>query len=235
VTTKSTQPELQRAVVEAADTELGRLLASAPPEILADTTVILMGDNGTKREAVEPPYDPLRSKRTVFEGGVRVPLVVAGPHVAARGSRSAALVEIVDLFVTVAELAGVPLVDVAGGGSGFPLAGSEVRPVDGRSLLPYLADPAAPSERDLVFVEMFEPNGSPPYTLDHTAVRDATHKLVREDGVETLYELVPGALDEGPDLLADGVSAEEQAILDALRLRLDERLASLPYDDLWKE
>jgi arylsulfatase A-like enzyme len=41
----------------------------------------------------------------MYEGSVRVPLIVSGPGVAARG-RSAALAELVDLYPTILDLAG---------------------------------------------------------------------------------------------------------------------------------
>ena len=86
-----TVADLHRAVLQAADTELGRFLASIPSELLATTTIFLTSDNGTQPEAVEFPYSPDRAKRTVFEGGVHVPLVATGAHVAQPGSHSAAL------------------------------------------------------------------------------------------------------------------------------------------------
>jgi len=64
----------------------------------ADTLVILLGDHG-------PPF--YRGKTTCYEGGVRVPLIVAWPDVFAPGTRSAALVSAVDILPTMLEAAGV--------------------------------------------------------------------------------------------------------------------------------
>ena len=47
-----------KAAVEAADAELGRLLAGLPKE----TVVIVVGDNGTPRPAVEAPFLPEHAK-----------------------------------------------------------------------------------------------------------------------------------------------------------------------------
>jgi arylsulfatase A-like enzyme len=228
VTDTSTPAELHRAVLQAADTELARFLAAIPPDVRANTTIVLTADNGTQPEAVEPPYLSAHAKRSVYEGGVHVPLIVTGPLVSRPGARSDALVHIVDVFATVADIAGVPLVDLPDEDLGFPLPNGLNRPVDGLSLLPYLRDPDAPSQREHVFVEQFSPNGAPPYALDWQGLRDATHKLVRIDGVEELYALDP-KLGEVDDLLADGVSTEEQAIADRLRGELDHLLATTPF------
>jgi arylsulfatase A-like enzyme len=223
-----TVADLHRAVLQAADTEIGRFLDAIPAALLPTTTIFLSSDNGTQPEAVEFPYSPDRAKRTVFEGGVHVPFVAAGAHVAQPGSRSAALVQFVDLYITMAELAGSPLVDMASGNYGLPVDG-KLRELDGRSLLPFLADPNAPSARDYVFTEIFDPNGPPPYENDMSSVRNATHKLVRSNGEEALFELTPGELDEGPNILFDGIDSTEQAMLDELVAQLD-LYTTLPYD-----
>jgi Sulfatase len=217
----SSQSELHRAVLQAADTELGRLLASIPPDVLARTTILLSSDNGTKDISIDSPYLTDRSKGTLYDGGLHVPLIVTGPLVADPGSRSAALVHLVDVFTTVADIAGVPLVDLEGGLAGFEVTPEDVREIDGVSLLPYLADPSTPSQRTYLFGEEFEPNGPPPYSLDDLTVRDATHKLLRQGGVDELYAYMPGAIDEGVNLLLDGVSPTEQEILDRLGAQLD--------------
>ena len=138
------------AMVEALDTEIARLLARLGPDVLARTTVILVGDNGTPAEVTLPPFDPAHAKETLFEGGINVPLIVAAPDLPVRGVESAALVHTVDLFATVAQLAGVELDDA------FPgLVHDSV------GLLPYLEDPRRPSLRRTVVAELFHPNGLP--------------------------------------------------------------------------
>ncbi|MFG0318573.1 MAG: sulfatase-like hydrolase/transferase, partial [Planctomycetota bacterium JB042] len=143
-----------KAMIEAMDAELGRLLASIPPDVRQRTTVVFLGDNGTPAPVAVPPLGPGNAKGTLFEGGIRVPMIVTGPHVASPGSEAEAFVHAVDLFATVADVAGVPL------GTTYP----DVL-FDGRSILPSLADPTAPSQRTHVFSERFFPNldgGLPP-------------------------------------------------------------------------
>ena len=94
----ATPAEQYRAMIEAVDSELSRFLREVDPQVLADTTIVLMGDNGTPEGAIEPPFDADRSKGSMFEGGIRAPLVISGPHVAEPGTISDALVHAVDIL-----------------------------------------------------------------------------------------------------------------------------------------
>lgn len=141
---------LYDAMVAALDHEIGRLLEGMDPALRARTIVVFMGDNGTSSAGAESEGD--RVKGSLFEGGIRVPLIVTGPGVA-RG-RSEALVDATDLWATVAELAGVDL----------PLHradGSEVIH-DGTSLVPYFADPNLPTLRRWAWAEQLGPSGCQP-------------------------------------------------------------------------
>ena len=131
-----------RAMIEAMDTEIGRLLSSLPPEELANTYVIFIGDNGTDRRAISAPYRRASSKGTAYEGGVHVPMIVAGPGVRAR-STAEGLVNSVDLFTTIMEMAGIdPDTTIP----------NDVRH-DSVSILPYLQDPALPSIREWIYAD----------------------------------------------------------------------------------
>ena len=102
--TGATNRAIFEAMVEAMDTEIGRLLENVT---LADTTVIFIGDNGTTGAVIAPPYPRDKAKATMYEGGVRVPLLIAGAGVASPNRQVSALVSAVDLFPTILELAGI--------------------------------------------------------------------------------------------------------------------------------
>jgi len=136
-----------KAQVEALDTEIGRLLGSLG-STLEKTTVIFIGDNGTPNEVIQPPYTQDQGKRSLYQGGIHVPLIISGPKALTPGV-SNALVSAVDIFATVAELAGVDLHEVESPG----------RKLDSVSLVPYLENPAAPSQRETIMAELFGPNG----------------------------------------------------------------------------
>ena len=98
-----------RTMVEALDTEIGRLLAGLDAKTRARTTVIFLGDNGTLRAAVRPPFSRREAKGTLLSGGCKVPLIVQGFGVpeARRGTASDTLAESVDLYATMLDLAGI--------------------------------------------------------------------------------------------------------------------------------
>lgn len=164
-------PVHYRASVQALDSELGRLFAGMDPGVRARTTVIFMSDNGSPNEVVTAPSTSGRAKGTLFEGGVRVPLIISGPTVAYPGSQCNALVNSVDVFPTVMELCGVSAASQ-----------STSRRIDGVSLTPYLAQPWRPPLRDWVFATKFLPNGFGPFTSLGRMIRNARWKLIERQG-----------------------------------------------------
>ncbi len=92
---------LLAAMIESMDTEMGRLLAGVD---LDNTVVIYMGDNGTDANVRRDPVPERRAKGTLYEGGIRVPMVAAGPGI--RVGRVSSLVNSTDVFATIIELAG---------------------------------------------------------------------------------------------------------------------------------
>jgi arylsulfatase B len=208
VTEEDSDADKFAALVEAADTELGRLLEGLPSE----TTVIVVGDNGSDLPLVRAPWALQGGKSTLFEGGIRVPLLVAGPLVQAPG-RSDALVHTVDVAATVAALT----------------CGDLQRPVDGLSLVPLLQDPSARFPRQYVYTELFGPPGPPDYDTDYRAVLDGRYKLIRNvnTGEETLHAIGLSPAEESGDLLAKGSVPDAY---DALARQLDELDGELRYD-----
>ena len=95
-----------RSAIEAADTEIQRLLDEATID-LNNTTIILLGDNGSVVGMAAPPFNPGRAKGSLYEGGINVPLIIAGDGVSAPDRVSDALVNTTDLFTTVLNLAGI--------------------------------------------------------------------------------------------------------------------------------
>ncbi|MCB9879370.1 MAG: sulfatase-like hydrolase/transferase [Planctomycetes bacterium] len=156
------------AMVEAMDTEIGRLLRDLPAARKPGTTVLFFGDNGTPQQTTVAPFVPSHAKGTLFEGGIHVPLIVAGAGVdAAPGSVVDQLVQVTDVFATVADLAGVPA---------ERQAEAIARPLDSLSLRPLLdGDPE--NDRDWprwwAFAERFAPNGGEGDPMETIDARDA--------------------------------------------------------------
>jgi arylsulfatase A-like enzyme len=204
-----------RAMVEAMDTEIGRLLAGMGSQ-RAHTNVIFMADNGTPRFAAVSPFLPSHAKLTPYEGGVNVPLIISGPAVIGNGREVQSLVHSTDIFSTVLELAGVDQ-DV--------LHSNET--VDGLSLVPYLKDPQQASIRSYVFSELFVPNGTW-HSKETRILRNKRYKLIRF-GLRApfVYELYDLSFDpfETNNLVGSGMSNSAQSAFRRLRTELELLLA----------
>jgi arylsulfatase A-like enzyme len=186
-----------RAMTECMDHHLARLLEGI--EDLDETVVIFVGDNGTPNSVAEAPYQDGRGKLTVYESGIRVPLIVAdGSDLSVAGASRvvAEPVHLVDLFSTIAELANVD------GGAG----------VDGVSILP-LWSGEAESVRDWVYSERIG-------ETDADAVfRKGKNKLlikaVEQDGVWCTQKLRLFQLDRDR-FEADDLAEQKPDLVDAL-------------------
>lgn len=83
------------AIAEALDQEIGRLLQEVN---LGDTTVALVGGNGTAKPVLAAPHSPKHAKGTLYETGIRVPLLIAGSGVANPGRVATEAVNTVDIL-----------------------------------------------------------------------------------------------------------------------------------------
>lgn len=214
----SSKAELYRAMVQALDTEIGRLLDEMDPVVRSETTILFVGDNGIMHDALDYAVVPARqAKATMYEQGIHVPWIVASPHVTQPGTTSDSLVHIVDLFPTMAELADV---DPA-----------QLPDIDGVSFLPILADPTA-TTRTFVWSEDHQPVGPPPWSRHDFAIRDDRYKLTWRPttGREEFFDLEPRAFDDGPDLLKGELTVDEKAAFEALRAELDVVFDTVVYE-----
>ncbi|MEM6295722.1 MAG: sulfatase-like hydrolase/transferase [Myxococcota bacterium] len=191
------------AAVEALDTELGRLLRELP----ADVDVIVIGDNGSPARSIRAPLNRQHSKGTLYQGGVHVPLCIAGPQT--NGARSeAALVSSVDLFATAANLLGVTPPQNAGD--------------DSVSLTPYLRG-TAPPQRTFVYSEQNRTHerNKKAKNVGGKTIRDARYKLIAfEDGTTALYDLERDP-NEQRDLSASA-TGDAAAAMKSLRAAMDQ-------------
>ena len=93
------------ACVSYIDAQLGRVLNELDRLGLRDNTVVILwGDHGWKLGE-----HAMWCKHTNFEIDARVPMICAAPKQKAYGRHSAALVEFVDIYPTLCELADLPL------------------------------------------------------------------------------------------------------------------------------
>lgn len=194
-----------KAAVEALDTEIGRLFASLGDEVLRRTNVIFIADNGTVEQQAEPPFDKNRAKQTPYEGGVNVPLIIAGPDVVSGGREVTALACAVDVFATVLELAGAM--------SALPKHVVH----DSVSLVPYLHDPSQAPLRKFAYSELFVGNAWPsPTTNGFVLARNDRYKLIRAINIaEQMFDLEVDPW-ETNDLLRKPLDAQQRQAYEML-------------------
>ncbi len=197
-------------MIEALDTQIGKLLAAMGPQVRENTYVIFMGDNGTATGNVSAPFQPRRAKNTIYQGGINVPLIVSGPGVV-RGATSDALINTTDLFATIMEMAGIDPEDTV----------PEDVTTDAVSFFSALSNPDAQSEREWVYADVFT-GGLDGVEDANYAIRNSRYKLLRHRGSEEFYDLQEDPYEQS-NLLAGGLSSQERAEY----LALKERVATL--------
>lgn len=89
------------------DAQIGKLIEALEEADLRDNTIIVVwGDHGWHLGDMG-----VWGKATNYEIATRVPLMIWSPNMKARGATTDALVELVDIFPTLCELAGIPTPD----------------------------------------------------------------------------------------------------------------------------
>lgn len=164
------QCAVMAAMLESFDRAVGEIGRTLEEEGLAEKTIIVFtSDNGGNmydRVGGVPPTSnaPLRSgKGTIYEGGVRVPLIVDWPGVVRPNSVSEAIVSTTDLFATFLQMAGVPL------------PGNY--PGDGASLVPILE--GKPTSGHQTFYCYYPQSDANTGNLSGASVRRGDDKLIR--------------------------------------------------------
>ncbi|MEZ5302851.1 MAG: sulfatase, partial [Verrucomicrobiales bacterium] len=107
------------------DAQIGKVLAALDDlGLTGNTVVVLWGDHGFHLGDLG-----IWTKHTNYEQANRIPILIRAPGVTAPGTATGQLAESVDLFPTLADLAGLPAPDGP-------------QPIDGVSLAPVLRDPS---------------------------------------------------------------------------------------------
>ncbi|MEK6234085.1 MAG: sulfatase, partial [Planctomycetales bacterium] len=145
------------ASISHADEQVGRLLDAldAGPHS-ADTIIVFWSDHGWHLGEKGHWH-----KSTLWEEATRTPLIISGPGVSPSACGRA--VSLLDLYPTLNELCGLPV----------------IASHDGVSLLPWLRDPTAPRDRPAVIE----------FRRGNAAVRSDRYRYIRyRDGGEELYD-----------------------------------------------
>ena len=219
------------AMVERLDFSVGRVLDALDRLELADTTtVIFLSDNGG--HGLHTDNAPLRgSKGMLYEGGIRVPLIVVGPGVSRIGEVEDTPVIGTDLFPTIAEMAGIS------GRMDLSLDGRSLAPLLDRNAAPAVHTARAPSwdKRPLfwhfpAYLEAYRPSDGHWRTTPAAAVRIGRYKLIEffEDGRQELYDLSsdPGELQD----LAASMPERVAQLSETMRAWREETDAPVPHE-----
>lgn len=183
------------AAVSFMDAQLGRVLDALDATGLAkDTIIVLWGDHGWHLGD-----HGMWCKHTNYEQAARIPVIVAAPGMKA-GAKTSALIETVDIYPTLCELAGLPAP------SGL----------DGASFAAALRDPSAPTKDHVLHAY---PRGG---GLIGRAIRTARHRLVEwkvpgdaaDTAVLELYDY------EADPLESKNLAAEQGELVAQLRAML---------------
>lgn len=204
------------AMCEALDTEIGRLLDSMSESVRANTNIIFVGDNGTSRAMLQPPYPNRRGKDTLYQGGVHVPLVISGPAVENPGRTSDWFAHVVDLYSTILDLAGVK--------PEFPNV------LDSRSLFPVLQGSAQGPTTNYSEHFSYDYSVNPPVRRNEggRTIRDRRYKLIENytGDPDEFFDLQEDPY-ETENLLDDTLSEDETDALANLRFWLGSYSASV--------
>lgn len=162
------------AMIEGMDTAIGRLLARLDElDLSRDTLLIFTSDNGS----FDADLRPLRGEKGfLFEGGIRVPLIVRWPGVVQPDSKCSTPVISMDIYSTILEAAG--------------LMPEPNQIMDGESILPLLTQ-AGTLNRTAIYFHY------PNYAFHKqnrlgSAIREGALKLIKnyDDQSVELYNLV---------------------------------------------
>ncbi|MBC2843971.1 sulfatase-like hydrolase/transferase [Winogradskyella flava] len=188
-------------MLEAMDSEMGRLFNSMTEVERNNTIIIFIGDNGTPGQVAQD-YNSNRAKGSVYQGGVNVPMIISGKNVGRVNAIEDALITTTDLYATISEL-----------------AGNTTQEINDSKSFKALLNSLNTNERNYIYTEIGSDNGNTTYTI-----RNATHKYIRfAGGNEAFYNLSNNPL-ENPNLLNANqlpLSAENSVIRDELLLELN--------------
>ena len=195
-TTEAESDLFYRAAIEAVDAEIGYLLADIS-DVLDNTMVFVLCDNGPHSDAIGEPHPEDHGKGTVYQLGVRMPLIVKGPLVSAGGQTCERPVGAVDLWQTIADISGAKVCQAVPAGT----------TLHSTSFLPLIQDPSGPATSPWAFSQSFQPTGVYSHvtnlTLHKRSITDGQYKYIRtieghtagqpvdyDDYTNELYDLV---------------------------------------------
>jgi len=181
------------AVISRMDEHIGRIMQRLKDLGLdGDTIVLFTSDNGPHKEGANDPKvsnssGPLRGiKRDLYEGGIRVPMIVRWPGAVKAGSTSEQTWAFWDFLPTAAEIGGAPA----------PAA------TDGISMLPAILGQKQEKQHEYLYWEFHEGGFKQAVRLgDWKAVRQGTKKPIELYDLKTDIGETKDVAAEHPDVV----------------------------------
>ncbi|MBT8220029.1 MAG: sulfatase-like hydrolase/transferase [Bacteroidia bacterium] len=189
--------QLYNATVEAMDHEIGRLINSMDQDTRENTIIIFIGDNGTPN-GVMRYYPDGHGKGSMYEGGLRVPMIISGKGVSRMGEQELGLTQVTDLHATILEL----MANNLPGGIH-----------NSYSLVSTLTAPNTIS-REYVYSDYRDGN------ILYWAIRNQEYKLIKNDQGSREFYRIDSSLEEQDNLIGS-LSNEEASILAIMEAEAD--------------
>ncbi|MEM9143601.1 MAG: sulfatase-like hydrolase/transferase, partial [Bacteroidota bacterium] len=173
------------AMIHVLDTQVGEIMEKVEQLGIADNTIILFtSDNGPHIEGgADPKYfnsnGPLKgNKRDLYEGGIRVPMIVSWPEKIRAGSRTDHVSAFWDIFPTFTDMVKM----------------AHPKNTDGISFLPTLLNEAGQKDHDYLYWEFHEKGGrqavrrGPWKAVKYNVLRDSAASIELYNLLEDLSE-----------------------------------------------
>ena len=210
-------PAIYYAVIAEADRQIGRLLEALDARGLTDDTLVVFTSDNGPEDLVVPNAShsaagspgPFRGrKRSLYEGGVRVPFIARWPGRTPAGVvDDQSVLSSVDFFATCAQLAGAAAPDTAGA-----------------SMLPALLGTPTARDRPLFWEWRYHNPSHPLHRSPMRVVRSGRYKLLTNpDGSRVELFDIPN-----DPMELDNLAPAEPDIVARLSALLDRWAASLP-------
>ena len=181
------------AMIESIDFQIGEIKAAMTPEDFDNTTIVILGDNGSPGSVAQAPFNG-RAKGNLHQGGVNTPMIVSGKSVTRQNARESALINSTDLFTTF-----------------LNIAGSNITEMNNSKSFEHLLTGSAGENREFVYAEVSGTNNSG-YTI-----RNEQYKLIVNEGSPNFFYDLLADPEEATNLLSGGgLTDEQQAARSAL-------------------
>lgn len=198
------------AAISFLDAQIGKIIDELENLDLMDkTTIVFLSDHG-----YHAGEHGQFGKWTNFEIGTRVPLVIYSPNLTKPGSKSSSIVELIDLFPTLVEIADIDIENLS-------------QKLDGNSLVPVFENPKKEIKK-IAVSQIPRPLGSEAnFSMIGSTIRDKDYRYVQWKSVnndsiiaEELYNLKQN-LFKVNNIISD---KREQRIVQGLKRSLNETL-----------